>query len=80
MTRRSEHAGFLPGMFVFPGGRVDQDDGQAHDLAQRGSAHTPERLTTVLSALVEYAESPMRGEAGFGALYDWAKAMLEEIP
>ena len=56
MTRRSEHAGFLPGMFVFPGGRIDQDDGQAHDLAQRSSAHTPERLTTVLAALRESYE------------------------
>lgn len=33
MTRRSPNASFLPGAYVFPGGRVDADDHQTHTLA-----------------------------------------------
>ena len=32
LTRRSPTASFLPGVFVFPGGRIDDEDACAHDL------------------------------------------------
>ncbi|HRH88273.1 MAG TPA: NUDIX domain-containing protein, partial [Rubrivivax sp.] len=32
LTRRSPSASFLPGVFVFPGGRIDDADAQARDL------------------------------------------------
>lgn len=42
MTRRSPMAAFLPGMFVFPGGRIDEADAQSLDLAAgRGVGASP---------------------------------------
>ena len=34
MTRRSAHASFVPGAYVFPGGGVDASDALNHHLAQ----------------------------------------------
>ncbi len=41
MTRRSPGAAFLPGVFVFPGGRIDEADAAAHDLLPDGAARPP---------------------------------------
>lgn len=56
MTRRSPLASYLPGAFVFPGGRVDEQDAQAHDLALVNENHIPGHLTAVLAALRESFE------------------------
>ncbi|MDP1691158.1 MAG: MBL fold metallo-hydrolase [Burkholderiaceae bacterium] len=55
LTRRSAHASFLPGVFVFPGGRIDDEDALAHDLAA-GATHDPALLTATLAALRESFE------------------------
>jgi recombination protein RecT len=55
LTRRSPRASFLPGVFVFPGGRVDDEDALAHDLAA-GDAPSPFLLTATLAALRESFE------------------------
>lgn len=56
MTRRSASAGFLPGVFVFPGGRIDDEDAQAHDLARCDSPCEPDVLSAALAALRESFE------------------------
>ena len=56
LTRRSASASFLPGMFVFPGGRIDPDDALAHDLAGPEPGHAPALLTATLAALRESFE------------------------
>ncbi|HEY8711197.1 MAG TPA: NUDIX domain-containing protein, partial [Burkholderiaceae bacterium] len=56
LTRRSPTASFLPGVFVFPGGRIDDEDAQAHDLVHGAAGHPPERLTAALAALRESFE------------------------
>ena len=56
MTRRSPTASFLPGVFVFPGGRIDAEDAAAHDLVHGTAGHPPERLTAALAALRESFE------------------------
>lgn len=43
MTRRSPAASYLPGAFVFPGGRVDAADHEAHDLASTRPGQPPSR-------------------------------------
>ena len=55
MTRRSPKASFLPGAYVFPGGRVDADDHQAHTLARAPNAGGRYR-TAALAALRETFE------------------------
>ena len=55
MTRRSPTASFLPGAYVFPGGRVDADDHQAHTLARVPDAGGRYR-TAALAALRETFE------------------------
>lgn len=55
MTRRSPTASFLPGAFVFPGGRVDPADHQAHTLARAPDAGGRYR-TAALAALRETFE------------------------
>ncbi|SMP79151.1 MBL fold metallo-hydrolase [Noviherbaspirillum suwonense] len=56
MTRRSPAASFLPGAFVFPGGRVDTADHEAHDLASTRPGQAAEPLTHALAALRESFE------------------------
>lgn len=56
MTRRSLAANYLPGAFVFPGGRVDDSDHEAHDLASARPGQTAEPLTLALAALRESFE------------------------
>jgi recombination protein RecT len=56
MTRRSAQASFLPGMFVFPGGRIDDEDARVHDLARGSGSIAAERLTAALAALRESFE------------------------
>ncbi len=56
MTRRSPTASYLPGAFVFPGGRVDAADHEAHDLASTRPGQTAEPLTHALAALRESFE------------------------
>ncbi|WP_114973431.1 MBL fold metallo-hydrolase [Rhodoferax ferrireducens] len=55
MTRRSPTASFLPGAYVFPGGRVDPDDHQAHTLARTPDTGGRYR-TAALAALRETFE------------------------
>ncbi|WP_096697555.1 MBL fold metallo-hydrolase [Polaromonas sp. AER18D-145] len=55
MTRRSPTASFLPGAYVFPGGRVDPDDHQAHTLARTPGTGGRYR-TAALAALRETFE------------------------
>jgi glyoxylase-like metal-dependent hydrolase (beta-lactamase superfamily II)/8-oxo-dGTP pyrophosphatase MutT (NUDIX family) len=55
MTRRSPNASFLPGAYVFPGGRVDADDHQTHTLARAPDAGGRYR-TAALAALRETFE------------------------
>ncbi|MBX9611215.1 MAG: MBL fold metallo-hydrolase [Burkholderiales bacterium] len=55
MTRRSPTASFLPGAYVFPGGRVDPADHHAHTLARAPDAAGRYR-TAALAALRETFE------------------------
>ena len=55
MTRRSPNAAFLPGVFVFPGGRVDDADAAAHDLRPDRAAR-PAHAPAALAALRESFE------------------------
>ena len=55
MTRRSPTASFLPGAYVFPGGRVDPADHHAHTLARAPDAARRYR-TAALAALRETFE------------------------
>lgn len=48
LLRRSPRAGFAPGAYVFPGGRVDAGDAAA-DAMRRVDGLTPERAATRLS-------------------------------
>jgi glyoxylase-like metal-dependent hydrolase (beta-lactamase superfamily II)/8-oxo-dGTP pyrophosphatase MutT (NUDIX family) len=57
LTRRSPTASFLPGVFVFPGGRIDAEDAGALDLVHGAAAgHPAEGLTPALAALRESFE------------------------
>lgn len=56
LTRRSPTASFLPGVFVFPGGRIDDEDACAHDLVHGGEGAAPAQLTAALAALRESFE------------------------
>ena len=58
LTRRSPTASFLPGVFVFPGGRIDDEDTRAHDLVQggAGTGTAAAQLTAALAALRESFE------------------------
>ena len=55
MTRRSPNASFLPGVFVFPGGRIDDADADAADLAGPAAAALP-HLPAAMAALRESFE------------------------
>jgi len=55
LTRRSPSASFLPGVFVFPGGRIDDADAQAHDLVAPAAATLP-HLAAAVAALRESFE------------------------
>jgi recombination protein RecT len=56
MTRRSEHASFAPGAYVFPGGRIDEGDAQAHAVAARRPTQSDLQLTQAIAALRESFE------------------------
>lgn len=55
LTRRSPSASFLPGVFVFPGGRVDDADAAVADLAGAAAAALP-HLPAAMAALRESFE------------------------
>jgi glyoxylase-like metal-dependent hydrolase (beta-lactamase superfamily II)/8-oxo-dGTP pyrophosphatase MutT (NUDIX family) len=55
LTRRSPTASFLPGVFVFPGGRIDDADAAAHDLVAE-AARTLPYLPAAVAALRESFE------------------------
>lgn len=55
LTRRSPNASFLPGVFVFPGGRVDEADAAAADLVAPAAAALP-HLAAAVAALRESFE------------------------
>ena len=56
LTRRSPKASFLPGVFVFPGGRIDDEDARAHDLVHGATGAARRHLTAALAALRESFE------------------------
>ena len=56
MTRRSAHASFVPGAYVFPGGGVDASDALNHHLAQRRANQTDAALTEAIAAIRESFE------------------------
>lgn len=56
MTRRSPHASFLPGAYVFPGGAVDALDAVSHGLARRRATQSDLHLTQAITAIRESFE------------------------
>ena len=56
MTRRSPNASFLPGAYVFPGGRIDAEDRHAHPLARAKPGMAGLQRAAVLAALRETFE------------------------
>lgn len=56
LLRRSRSAGFVPGAFVFPGGRVDEADG-AHGPLERMTGLSPEEASQRLGLQPESAPS-----------------------
>jgi recombination protein RecT len=56
MTRRSAHASFLPGAYVFPGGAVDVSDALSHGQARRRATQTDQHLTQAIAAIRESFE------------------------
>lgn len=56
MTRRSRHASFAPGAYVFPGGSVDRQDTALHACATRRTTESAEQWTDALAAIRESFE------------------------
>jgi glyoxylase-like metal-dependent hydrolase (beta-lactamase superfamily II)/8-oxo-dGTP pyrophosphatase MutT (NUDIX family) len=56
MTRRSPHASFAPGAYVFPGGGIDAADAQAHGIAARRPTQGDLHLTQAIAAIRESFE------------------------
>ncbi|RZI63305.1 MAG: NUDIX domain-containing protein, partial [Variovorax sp.] len=56
MTRRSDKASFGAGAYVFPGGRIDDGDAQAHGIAARRATQSDLQLTQSIAALRESFE------------------------
>ncbi|MCD2511142.1 MBL fold metallo-hydrolase [Comamonas endophytica] len=56
MTRRSPHASFLPGAYVFPGGSVDALDALSHGAAARRPTQGDAHLTQAIAAIRESFE------------------------
>jgi len=58
MTRRSDKASFVPGAYVFPGGGIEPQDGDAatHALADHRPAQSAARLTDAMAAIRESFE------------------------
>lgn len=56
MTRRSDQASFGAGAYVFPGGRIDDSDAQAHAIAKRRVTQSDVQLTQAIAALRETFE------------------------
>ncbi|WP_404300440.1 MBL fold metallo-hydrolase [Alicycliphilus denitrificans] len=58
MTRRSDKASFVPGAYVFPGGGIEAQDGDAatHALADQRPAQNAARLTDAMAAIRESFE------------------------
>ena len=54
MTRRSEHASFAPGAYVFPGGGIDASDGVAAGLFR--DSQSPALRTAAMAAIRESFE------------------------
>ncbi|WP_068082530.1 NUDIX hydrolase [Polycladidibacter stylochi] len=71
MGKRHMRHRFMPGKFVFPGGRVDDSDSQtcihkhyAQELRQRLAKHAPDRSAAQLNALAVAAIRETYEEAG----------------
>ncbi len=56
MTRRSPQASFVPGAYVFPGGGIDGNDAECHDIAARRTGQDAEALTQAVAAIRESFE------------------------
>jgi recombination protein RecT len=56
MTRRSMHASFAPGAYVFPGGGIDAADAQCHTQSTRRATQSDLHLTQAIAAIRESFE------------------------
>ncbi len=58
MTRRSDTARFMPGIYVFPGGSIDDADAHAdtHSISTRRATQSDVRLTEAIAAIRESFE------------------------
>ncbi len=56
MTRRSPTASFAPGAYVFPGGVIDAEDAQVHDIAAHRPGQEGQRLTQAIAVIRESFE------------------------
>ncbi|MEA2688779.1 MAG: hypothetical protein QOD51_1386 [Candidatus Eremiobacteraeota bacterium] len=78
LVRRNAHAAFLPEMYVFPGGRVDEDDRAAAAGRLRGSAGDVDPLYVVAAARETFEEVGLlfaTGEVHVGTLAGLRRAM-----
>jgi recombination protein RecT len=73
MTRRSEHARFAPGAYVFPGGTLDADDAAVAAWARPRPGQDAEAVHTALAAIRECFEE-LGVLLAFGADGQWACA------
>ena len=84
MTRRSSNANFAADAFVFPGGMVDAQDAQCHDIAARRVAQDAALLTQAIAALREtYEELGIllaRNRDGTPASADQIAAIGRKLP
>ncbi len=74
MTRRSHTASFAPGAYVFPGGKVDAQDAEAHHLATRRATQSDDQLTLAIAAIRECYE-----ELGIALLHPASNEKTEKI-
>jgi glyoxylase-like metal-dependent hydrolase (beta-lactamase superfamily II)/8-oxo-dGTP pyrophosphatase MutT (NUDIX family) len=56
MTRRSPKASFVPGAYVFPGGGIDGNDAECHDIATARPGQDATALTQAVAAIRESFE------------------------
>ncbi|WP_218510179.1 MBL fold metallo-hydrolase [Variovorax sp. dw_308] len=56
MTRRSDNASFAPGAYVFPGGRIDDNDVEARPIAARRRTQSRLQMTQAIAAIRECFE------------------------
>lgn len=84
LLRRNRSAGFVPGAYVFPGGRVDATDGEDAILARvMGAGEEPEAAYWVAAAREMFEETGVLLVAGHaavdaGELERWRDALMRD--